>query len=196
MKSTIKKSTWKAIYRLLDRVSPIDGDCGKLCGAACCSQDGDESCDGACDFEMGIYLLPGEEQIYTMEEDWLKWSIEDAQDYEFPESWQGKVYFVRCKTPPKCPREHRPLQCRFYPLTPYLDEDDNLELLFSHADTPYVCPLIAEQMPLNERFYRANMTVWKRLIKDPLIYDLVKLDSEIIREMAEEEGYYYDEEEL
>ena len=37
MKSTIKKRTWKSIYRLLDRVSPIDGDCGRLCGSVCCT---------------------------------------------------------------------------------------------------------------------------------------------------------------
>ena len=36
MKSTIKKRTWKAIYRLLDRVSPLPYDCGALCNAACC----------------------------------------------------------------------------------------------------------------------------------------------------------------
>ncbi len=186
MKSTIRKSTWKAIYRLLDKVSPVDFDCGKLCGSACCTQEGDESSDGACDFEMGIYLLPGEEKLYTMKEEWLKWSAERAEDYEFPESWHGNVYFVRCTTPPVCPREHRPLQCRFYPLTPYLDEDDNLSLVISQAETPYICPLISEKIKLNDRFYKANLTVWKRLIKDPLIYDLVKMDSEYLDQLKNE----------
>ncbi|MEG0918572.1 MAG: hypothetical protein RSA49_02670 [Anaerovoracaceae bacterium] len=179
MKSTIRKSTWKAIYRLLDRVSPVDYNCGTLCNASCCTCGGDESTDNAGDFEMGIYLLPGEEKIYTMKEDWLKWSLEQAEDYEFPDSWSGNVYFVRCKTPPICPRNHRPLQCRFYPLTPHLDYEDKLTLIKSTAFTPYSCPLIEDNMDLNPRFIKANYTVWKRLIKDPLIYDLVKLDSEI-----------------
>ena len=39
MKSTITKTTYQAIYRLLDRVSPVDFDCGILCGAACCLCD-------------------------------------------------------------------------------------------------------------------------------------------------------------
>ena len=43
MKSTIRKNTYKAIYRLLDRVSPVDYDCGTLCGAACCTCGHDES---------------------------------------------------------------------------------------------------------------------------------------------------------
>ena len=28
---------WKAVYRLLDRVSTLPSDCGKLCGSACCT---------------------------------------------------------------------------------------------------------------------------------------------------------------
>lgn len=59
MKSMIKKRTWRAIYRLLDHVSPIDGDCGKLCGAACCTS-GDESAE-----DLGIYLYPGEDAIHS-----------------------------------------------------------------------------------------------------------------------------------
>ena len=109
MKSTIKKRTWKAIYRLLDRVSPIDYDCGKLCGAACCTcadTNGD-------DMEMGIYLYPGEHKIHNKKDNWLDWTVEDAAEFEFPDSWNGPVYFVRCKTPPVCPREKRPLQWSF-----------------------------------------------------------------------------------
>ena len=42
---------------MLDSVCPIDGDCGRLCGAACCTA-GDT--DGE---ELGIYLYPGEEKL-------------------------------------------------------------------------------------------------------------------------------------
>ncbi len=37
MKQIIPTRTYKAMYRLLDRVSPIDGDCGRLCGSICCT---------------------------------------------------------------------------------------------------------------------------------------------------------------
>ena len=182
MKSTIKRSTWKAIYRLLDRVSPIDGDCGKLCGCACCTPEGDETQEGLGDFVLGMYLLPGEEKLFSMKEDWLKWSVENAEDYEFPDSWHGKVYFIRCTTPPFCHREMRPIQCRTYPLMPYIDKDGVFFFFFSKADVPYSCPLIDKKIPLNERFCRATFTVWKRLIKDPLIYDLVEMDSQMMRD--------------
>lgn len=181
MKSTIKKNTYRAIYRLLDRVSPLPADCGKLCGAACCNCDGDDGGEDSLDFDMGIYLLPGEEKLFTRKENWLKWNVEYAEDYEFPDSWSGHVYFVRCKTPPHCPREMRPLQCRFYPLAPYLTEKEELKLILSPTELPYQCPLITEEMPLQESFIRATFTVWKRLIKDRRIYDLVNMDSKEIR---------------
>lgn len=177
MKSTIKKKTYKAIYRLLDRVSPIDGDCGKLCNAACCTCGGDSQDEDGLDYDLGIYLLPGEEKLFTQKEEWLKWSVEYAEDYDFPDSWFGKIYFVRCKTPPICPRESRPLQCRFFPLAPHWSDEGKLQLILCTSELPYSCPLIAEKMELTPKFKKATYTVWNRLIKDPLIFDLVKMDS-------------------
>lgn len=168
MISSIRKDTYRAIYRLLNRVSPLNGDCGTLCGSACCLPAGED---------LGIYLLPGEEKVFTGKEDWISWNSEQAEDYDFPDSWRGKVYFIRCTAPPFCPREMRPLQCRFYPLEPHLTWDDRLFLIRSTADTPYTCPLIQEQIQLDPRFVKATYTVWKRLITDPLIYDLIKMDS-------------------
>ena len=51
---------------MLDSVCPIDGDCGRLCGAACCTA-GDT--DGE---ELGIYLYPGEEKLHSRKDDWLR----------------------------------------------------------------------------------------------------------------------------
>lgn len=201
MKSTIKKSTYRAIYRLLDRVSPVALDCGTLCGSACCTcNNGAETeinstdFNGDGDFDMGIYLYPGEETLFSgrgkhffgnegalFPSDWLWWSEENAADYDFPDSWHGKIYFVRCKTPPHCPREYRPLQCRFFPLTPHLTEDGTLRLILSPLKLPYKCPLIHQSMELEPRFIRATYTVWTHLLRDPLIWDLVEYDS-ILRE--------------
>ena len=171
MKSMIKKRTWRAIYRLLDHVSPIDGDCGKLCGAACCTC-GDELVE-----DFGIYLYSGEDAIHSRKSDWLEWTVEDAEDYDFPDSWIGKVYFVKCKTPPHCPREMRPFQCRTYPLSPYLSPEGVLELVYNDEELPYSCPLIEDEIPLSDDFVKATYTVWKHLIRDPHIYDLVEEDS-------------------
>lgn len=174
MKSTIRKQTYKAIYRLLDRVSPLDYDCGRLCGAICCTYgEHDET-----NQEMGIYLLPGEDKLFSKKEDWLTWTGQWAQDFEFPESWTGKVSFVKCKTPPVCPREKRPLQCRFFPLEPHLTADGNLRLILSAVELPYSCPLITDQTELNPSFIQATYTAWTHLLRDPLIFDLVEMDSE------------------
>ena len=57
------------MYRFLDKFNPIEGDCGALCGAACClcsTDPGDNTprseTDENADYSMGLYLLPGEEQ--------------------------------------------------------------------------------------------------------------------------------------
>lgn len=173
MESVISPKTYRAMYRLLDKVNPVPYDCGTLCGAACCScADLDED-----EPQMGMYLYPGEEKLFTMEEDWLHWSKENVDDYDFPMSWYGDIYFVTCLNGPHCPREKRPLQCRFFPLAPHIDENDVLHLICNDLDLPYACPLIEEKMELTPEFIKATYTVWKHLIRDPYIYDLVVYDS-------------------
>ena len=182
---------------MLDRVSPVPYDCGTLCGCACCvPQDNDKDATGS-DEDLGIYLLPGEEKIFTGEEDWITWNYDNVDDYDFPDSWSGRIAFLSCNTPPVCNRKMRPLQCRTYPVTPHLislsdSPDPNKEMLIlilSDLEAPYMCPLIKENSNsnpqtkdkkyiLDDRFLKATYTVWKRLIKDPKIYDLVKMDSE------------------
>ena len=187
IKSTITKRKYEAIYRLLNRVSPLDYDCGTLCCEACCTTERkrEKNSDGSFSvfeneksMEMGIYLLPGEDKVHDKRDGWLTWSTEEAEDYDFPESWKGKVFFVNCSGPEKCKREIRPMQCRTFPLTPHITEDDELIMLYNDMELPYRCPLIDEELPLNDDFVQATTTVWLHLIEDPLIYDLVKEDSE------------------
>ena len=179
MKSSIKKDTFKAIYRLLDKVSPINGDCGLLCGSACCTCENESNhCNYTDSDTFGIYLLPGEDKIFTKDETWIHWEKDRAEEYEFPDSWRGYVYFIKCKTAPVCHRSMRPLQCRFFPLAPHLDDEDNLYLIYQWEQLPYDCPLISKKIPLNTSFIKATYTVWSHLLKDTLIYDLVKMDSE------------------
>ncbi len=173
IKSTIKKSTFAAMYRLLDMVSPIDSDCGLMCGSVCCTEpDSGEN--------LGMQLLPGEEKLHDKKDGWLSWQVDEAEDMDFPESWKGKVYFVKCGGPRECKRKLRPIQCRTYPLMPYINAAGRLTLALNAYEVPYECPLKnkGEVVPLNSSFIRATYTVWKRLISDPLIYDLVKMDSD------------------
>ena len=172
IKSTIRRRTYRAIYRLLDRVSPVDYDCGTLCQAACCVIPNEE------DAEMGIYLLPGEDKIHDRQSEGFRWTEESTEDFEFPESWSGKVFFLHCLKSPHCQRSMRPIQCRTFPILPHITEDAELIMIYDDTDVPYRCPLIEDELPLNDDFVKATHTVWKHLIRDPLIYDLVKEDSE------------------
>ena len=45
---------YKSIYRYWDDTTPLYGDCGKLCGKACCESDETD------EDETGMYLFPGE----------------------------------------------------------------------------------------------------------------------------------------
>lgn len=80
----------------------------------------------------------------------------------------------------------RPLQCRIFPLAPHLDEDGRLYMIYQSGQLPYSCPLISDKLKLNDDFLKANFTVWKHLVRDPLIYDLVEMDSRYRVEDGEE----------
>lgn len=198
MKSTITKEKYLEIYEMLNKVSPVDYDCGRLCEAACCTcnfepddieftAEGDENADNY----MGLYLLPGEEKVYEDEfgsneahDNWIKWGSIRAEDYEYPESWTGRVYFIECKTAPKCNREYRPIQCRTFPLAPHISEDDTFHVIVNCDLLPYECPLLESafnddgEYELNQDFVDVTWQAWNELVKDPLIYDLVKMDSD------------------
>lgn len=190
IKSIIRKSEYEEIYRLLDTVSPVPYDCGILCGAVCCGAG--EVLEDPDDFEMGIYLLPGEEKVHSKKGDWLIWSEEQAEDYGFPDSWRGKVYFVRCKNPPHCPREKRPIQCRTFPVLPHFTMDGHLVLIRNQEDLPYLCPLIAEKVELDPAFLEVTYGCWQRLVRDPLIRDLVMMDSKYRNKSGQELALVYE----
>ena len=159
---------WKAVYRLLDRVNVEVYDCGTLCGNICCTCQSD-------DLEMGIYLFPGEHLLLEEMGDtsWLEIEVQDPAELDFPKSWKEPVYFVNCKTPPYCMRKFRPLQCRTFPLKPVFGENGVLELIWDDDELPYKCPLIEQNAPIHDDFYKATYTVWIHLLKDRRIMDLV-----------------------
>lgn len=162
---------WRAVYRLLDRVQTEMYDCGTLCGNACCLSGWEDS-------ENGIFLLPGE-HLLLQEEDpegkWYTWETYTKEEVEFPDSWTGPVYFVKCTTPPGCRRDIRPLQCRTFPLKPVIGENGVLEMIWSDDELPYACPLIEGNFPIRDDYYKATYTVWSHLLRDRRIFDLVSV---------------------
>lgn len=103
------------LYKLFDTVTPIKADCGMLCGKACCKGD-----------DCGMFLFPGEEEVYKL----LKPSWLSVQYSDFTYSFNGKEYktpIAMCKG--ACDRFERPLACRIFPLTPYIDNNDRLTVI-------------------------------------------------------------------
>lgn len=168
----MEKEIIKEIYEKLDKVSPVNFDCGKLCNEICCIYDEEDYSNE----DLAIYLLPGEESIIKEDENF---EIEHvaAKRLKYPFSWKNGVYLLKCKNPPKCNREFRPIQCRTFPLIPHITKNNEFHLIFDESEYPYKCPLIHENIELNDDFIKETYDAWKILIKNPLIYDLVSMDS-------------------
>lgn len=155
------------LYNITAHPTPLKTNCGELCGRACC-RPGRHG-------ELGIYLFPGEETMYTGREDWLTWEEHDPVEHDFPASWPVPVYFVRCNG--ACPRNMRPLACRFFPLAPHLHRDGTLRLIYETLSLPYRCPLITGVVPLEPEFVSTVKTAWEIMLRDRRIRNLVEEDS-------------------
>ncbi len=158
---------WHRVYRLLDDVTPLSADCGGLCGKACCSE---------WEKGVGMYLLPGEEAMFTRAEEWLIWEEHSTKDYEFCPSWSGAICFIRCNG--TCPREKRPFACRIFPLAPYLSDTGNFRLVLEEGAT-LLCPLVraGDMELLDRRFLVRARLAWEELLKDSRIRDDVLWES-------------------
>lgn len=168
----ITKEIIEKIHEKLNEVSPVDYDCGRLCGEICCTYD-DETYSNN---DLIIYLLPGEELLYDSSKS-FELIYYDITEINYPHSWKNGVYTVRCINPPNCDREIRPIQCRTFPLIPHIDKNNHFYLIFDESQYPYKCPLINENIELNEDFINETYKAWRFLLKNKLIYDLVDMDS-------------------
>lgn len=157
--SVLEKKDFEEAYALLSGPA-LDGDCGALCSRMCCQE-----------YEpgVGMYLIPGEECMFTGKEPWLKWKYQWARHHDFPPEWKGMVQFVMCRG--TCPRDRRPIQCRTFPVTPYLDPQGNLGVKLDTLTGSLICPLVRspEQHPLKPEFVENVLAAWKILLKDPLV---------------------------
>lgn len=183
MKSSITKEDYLRIYEMTDDVFTLDFDCGKLCNNICCTIEKEAKDDEY--LEMVLYLLPGEEELF-FENQWFEMYYETTDEYEYPDSWKGKVYYVKCSDPPYCDRKRRPIQCRSFPVSPHLDNDNKLHLIYDEDDFSYDCPIVSQKMELSDNFKAKILEMWSMLIEDELIFDLIKIES-VQRENNEKE---------
>ena len=104
---------------MLENLTPLKSDCGRVCGAACCRPLQEKSGE-----MTGMLLFPGEEEAYT---DPGQWTIRSAP--------QGLM--VVCSG--FCRREERPLSCRIFPLLPVFRNGEIRAVTDLRAKA--VCPL-------------------------------------------------------
>ena len=101
---------------ILNDVTPLHTDCGRVCGARCCrSLEGEET---------GMLLFPGEEAFYQGR---AGWTLRDAP--------AGKLAVC----PGRCERSERPLACRLFPLIPVERDGEIRAAVDQRAGA--VCPL-------------------------------------------------------
>ena len=116
------------LYKLFDDSTPLPADCGALCGKACC--DGEDS---------GMYLFPGEKKVFALlNPAWVR--IERSEFKYTYNDVEKPVHIAFCDG--ACDRFQRPLACRIFPLTPYLDQAEQLHIMIDPRAKP-VCPLSA-----------------------------------------------------
>lgn len=160
MRGTIvyRKILYRKAYRLLKDSTPLKFDCGLICSSKCCTGDDD----------MGMYIFPGEEVMFEGHEDFL--SIKPDK------LWDTDVLFAVCSG--KCNRRYRPLSCRIFPFTPYIDEKGRLTVI-EDPRAKYICPLLFGEMDLgiDISFKRNVLNAFRVLIRDEEIRRFIRLFS-------------------
>lgn len=88
---------------LLENVTPLKTDCGRVCGGACCGSDEDG--------QGGMLLFPGEETLYD--------KLPEGFTLRETDELGIKCLLLTCEG--DCDRKDRPLSCRLFPLLPTKD---------------------------------------------------------------------------
>lgn len=133
-----KENVLKTCYSLLRNVTPLDFDCGKICGGKCC--EGDD--------KTGMLLFPGEENL-----------IDKNMEIILVD---GGFKVAVCNG--KCDRNKRPLACRIYPLFPVVKKYDGIDCVETLFDSRAQCPLTSGEFKISRRFDKAVRRAGKYLL--------------------------------
>lgn len=149
---------------LLENVTPLKTNCGRLCGGACCEADETG--------ENGMLLFPFEDTFYGA-------PIEGFSFRLVPDDtlFRGGKRLV-CEG--ACPREQRPLACRLFPLRLRLVTDGQETHVEPELDPRAwcVCPLLERGglRAMSDAFIEASRQAGEALVKN--VYMLEALDNE------------------
>ena len=159
---------YKYLYKKLNLRTPLKYDCGSLCENACCvDTDGEE---------LGMYLFPGEEEMFCGKENFTV----DKSEMEC----NGKnISILFCK--PYCNRNERPLSCRIFPLFPYITKDGYMKVIVDPRGRG-VCPLHNKELKdFNPAFVRGVRHIGEILIEENECYNFLYEISRLIDEEIE-----------
>ena len=130
---------------MLENITPMNRDCGRICGAACCQPDEDG--------RGGVFLFPGEEELVGGE-----WATVTRLE-------NGSGLMLACDG--TCERAKRPLGCMIFPLTPEIDGEGRVSMRFDVRARP-LCPLLRNGlMGLRVDFRETAEQAMRLIASDP-----------------------------
>lgn len=156
------------LYRFFDNLTPTTFDCGKLCGKACCKGD-----------DCGMYLFPGEKKVFDMLSP--EWARVEMSEFSYVCNGKRKnVPILFCNG--KCDRYQRPLACRIFPLTPYVEDGKMRIIIDPRANA--VCPLAKRRKieDFDNEFIAAVYKVFAVLMSNREFAEFMQTYSEYIRD--------------
>lgn len=132
----------KKAYELLERVTPLAYDCGKLCGGKCCKGDGN----------TGMWLFPYEEEI-----------LKNIDGFEIKDC-EGNFGYKMVVCGGICDRKTRPLACRIYPYFPMITDEG----FDARADIRGItsCPMLYQNIKPDYKFIRQVRKVARLFDRD------------------------------
>lgn len=145
---------------LLEVVTPLDTDCGRVCDGRCCRPSADS---------VGMLLLPGEEKLLV------------GEDFTLIPADGGML--LTCGG--SCRRETRPFACRVFPLFPYVGEDGRVRAVYDPRSFR-LCPLTQNcaRVPLRRDFVRAVRRAGRILMRDPACAAFLRAQSREIDDLG------------
>lgn len=150
----------RQVLPLLENVTPLDTDCGKVCDGRCCRPSADS---------IGMLLLPGEETLLANE------------GFTITPTSNGNL--LSCNG--TCRRERRPFACRIFPLFPHVGEDGLVRTVYDPRSFR-LCPLTRNcaHVRLRPDFVRAVRKAGTLLMRDPACAAFLRAQSREIDEIS------------
>ncbi len=162
----MQNQTLRRALAMLDRVTPLQYDCGRLCNAACCKGDGE------------IWLLPGEETVYENRPEFTLKRYKNAE--------KSDTFHVICRENCWFSREIRPFFCKIFPLFPLVSVDKYQRIRIKLILDPRarsLCPLFDRSDLITPRFRRKLRLAVRLLCRDEKILAFFIESGEFLMEM-------------